>query len=38
MVKPAILENGIELNVPLFVKEGDSIRIDTRTSEYLERL
>jgi elongation factor P len=38
MVKPATLENGIEVNVPLFVKEGDSIRVDTRTSEYLERL
>jgi elongation factor P len=38
MVKPATMENGIELNVPLFVKEGDSIRVDTRTGEYLERL
>jgi elongation factor P len=38
MVKPATLENGIEVSVPLFVKEGDSIRVDTRTGEYLERL
>ena len=38
MVKPATLENGMEVNVPLFVKEGDSIRVDTRTSEYLERV
>jgi len=38
MVKPATLENGMEINVPLFVKEGDSIRVDTRTHEYLERL
>ncbi len=37
MVKPATLENGIEINVPLFIKEGESIRVDTRTSEYLER-
>ena len=38
MVKPATLENGMEVSVPLFVKEGDSIRVDTRTSEYLERI
>ena len=38
MVKPATLETGIEVNVPLFVKEGDQVRIDTRTGEYLERL
>lgn len=37
MVKPATLENGIELSVPLFIKEGEAIRVDTRTSEYLER-
>ncbi|HRY29452.1 MAG TPA: elongation factor P [Elusimicrobiota bacterium] len=38
MVKPATLENGMEIQVPLFVKEGDAIRVDTRTSEYVERL
>ncbi len=38
MVKPATLETGIEINVPLFVKEGDVIRIDTRSGEYLSRL
>ena len=37
MVKPATLENNIEINVPLFIKEGEAIRVDTRTSEYLER-
>ncbi len=37
MVKPATLENDMEINVPLFIKEGESIRVDTRTSEYLER-
>jgi elongation factor P len=38
MSKPATLENGVEVTVPLFVKEGDTIRVDTRTGEYLERL
>ncbi|OGS25148.1 MAG: elongation factor P [Elusimicrobia bacterium RIFOXYB2_FULL_50_12] len=37
MVKPATLENGIEIQVPLFIKEGDKIRVDTRTGEYIER-
>ena len=35
--KPAILENGLKLKVPLFIKKGDKIRIDTRTGEYVER-
>ncbi len=35
--KPATLENGYELNVPLFIKEGDLLRIDTRTGEYTGR-
>jgi elongation factor P len=38
MVKPATLETGLEISVPLFVKEGDRIRVDTRTSEYVERV
>lgn len=38
MVKPATLENGIEITVPLFIKEGESIRVDTRTAEYIERV
>ena len=38
MVKPATLENNIEINVPLFIKEGETIRVDTRTSEYVERV
>ena len=37
VTKPAILETGFKLNVPLFVNEGDSIRVDTRTGEYMER-
>ena len=37
MTKPAIVETGAEIKVPLFINEGDRIRIDTRTGEYLER-
>ena len=36
--KPATLENGLEISVPLFVNIGDKIRIDTRTGEYMERI
>lgn len=35
--KPATLETGAEIRVPLFINEGDMIRIDTRTGEYMER-
>jgi elongation factor P len=35
--KPAILETGMTINVPLFIKEGDSVRINTQTGEYVER-
>jgi len=35
--KPATLETGYMLNVPLFIDEGDKLRIDTRTGEYVER-
>ena len=35
--KPAKLETGVEIRVPLFINEGDMIRIDTRTGEYMER-
>jgi elongation factor P len=37
VTKPATLETGAVVQVPLFVKEGESIRIDTRTGEYVER-
>ena len=37
VTKPAVLETGAEIKVPLFVDEGDMIRIDTRTGEYMER-
>ncbi|MGI6265147.1 MAG: elongation factor P [Acutalibacteraceae bacterium] len=35
--KPATLETGAEVRVPLFIDEGEMIRIDTRTGEYMER-
>ncbi len=35
--KPATVETGAEVKVPLFINQGDVIRIDTRTGEYLER-
>lgn len=35
--KPATVETGYELMVPMFINEGDVIRIDTRTGEYMER-
>ncbi len=35
--KPATLETGAEIKVPLFINEGDMIRVDTRTGEYMER-
>ena len=36
--KPAFLDNGYELSVPLFVNQGDVVRIDTRTGKYAERV
>ncbi len=36
--KPATVETGAEVKVPMFINEGDTIRIDTRTGEYLERV
>ena len=35
--KPAKVETGLTLNVPLFINEGEKLRIDTRTGEYVER-
>ena len=37
-MKPATLETGAQVNVPMFVNEGDTIRVDTRTGEYMERV
>jgi elongation factor P len=36
--KPATLTTGAVINVPLFVEEGETLKIDTRTSEYIERV
>jgi elongation factor P len=35
--KPATLETGLTVNVPLFVNQGDKVKVDTRSGEYLER-
>jgi len=35
--KPALLENGLEIKVPVFIKNGEMVKIDTKTKEYLER-
>ena len=35
--KPATLESGVTVQVPLFVNEGDRVRVDTRTREYVSR-
>ena len=36
--KKAVLETGAEIQVPMFVEEGETIRVDTRTGEYMERV
>jgi elongation factor P len=36
--KPATLETGAVVQVPLFIKEGDTLKVDTRTGRYVERL
>ncbi len=35
--KPATLESGVEIQVPLFIEEGETIRVDTRSAEYVSR-
>jgi elongation factor P len=35
--KPATLETGAQVNVPLFISSGEKVRVDTRTGEYLSR-
>ncbi len=35
--KPALLETGITINVPLFIKEGEVVKVDTRTGQYMGR-
>jgi elongation factor P len=36
--KPAKVETGAMVNVPLFINEGDFIKVDTRTGNYIERI
>ncbi len=37
VTKPCTLETGAEIRIPLFIEEGEMIRVDTRTGEYMER-
>ena len=37
-MKKAIMETGLQINVPLFIKQGEVLRIDTRKGEYVERV
>ncbi len=37
VTKPAKLQTGLSVKVPVFVKEGDKVKVDTRTGEYIER-
>lgn len=38
VLKPAKLDNGYEIQVPIFINEGDVVKIDTRTGDYVERV
>jgi elongation factor P len=38
VTKAATLETGATIRVPVFINEGDTVKIDTRTGEYLERV
>ena len=38
MLKNATLENGLIVRVPLFIKNGDKVRVDTRSGAYVERV
>ena len=37
-LKPATIETGLTINVPIFINEGEKIKVDTRTKEYVERV
>jgi elongation factor P len=37
VTKPAKLETGIEVRVPLFIKEGEKVRVNTETREFVSR-
>ena len=36
--KKAVMDTGLQVNVPLFIKEGELLKIDTRTGEFVERV
>ena len=38
VTKPATVETGAEVKVPIFINQGDKIKIDTKTGAYLERV
>jgi elongation factor P len=38
VLKPAKIDTGYEINVPIFMNQGDIVKIDTRTGEYVERV
>lgn len=38
VLKPAVVETGAQINVPLFINEGDFVKVDTRTGAYAERV
>jgi len=38
VTKKVVVETGATVDVPIFVKEGDTIRVDTRTGEYVTRV
>ncbi len=38
IMKKVVLENGLEIDAPLFIKEGDKVRINTETGKYVERV
>ena len=38
VTKPATVETGAEIKVPIFINEGDMVKIDTRTASYVERV
>jgi len=38
VTKPAVLETGYSIHVPMFIKNGDQVKVDTRTGTYIERV
>ena len=36
--KPAIIETGLEIKVPPYIEQGDRVKVDTRTGEFVERV